>query len=200
MPSSKFHRACEKGDIEVAKQELLKEKKMSVDDVAHAFRRACAEGLLELAKWILEMSPSKSIIEHDCHEPLVIACRMRRVEVAEWLVTLKPFTYEVRLLESGKLKGIIRDTHLAFRHACLVGDIEAAQSLLQDHPRMAISKMELEEIFGVVCLKGFLELAKWLLSVKPKINVSADRDFALKSSIKHKQTHVVAWLTELKHK
>jgi hypothetical protein len=196
MPSSEFHRACESGDIEVAKQELLKEKKLKLDTIGHAFSRACFEGQLELAKWILELSPNKSAtISADMHEPLLAACRNRQLEVAEWLVSLKPFLFEVRQLPSGKLTPIVKDHHLAFRHACLVGDLEAAQWLLTQKPRMAISKMELEEIFGVVCLKGHLELAQWLLLVKPKIDIHADHDFALHSATKHQQTHIVQWLS-----
>ena len=198
MLSSEFQRACERGEIEKAKEELLKDEKLTQHDIGYAFRIACFQGHLELAKWILEMSPSKSIISFECHEPLLSACRNRKLEVAEWLVSLKPFLYEVRQLESGKLKAIIKNDISVFRHACLVGDLEVAQWSLSEKPRMAITKMELDEIFGVVCLKGFLELAQWLLQVKPKIDISAEKDFALKSAIKHGQTEVVSWLNELK--
>lgn len=196
MPSSEFHRACESGDIEKAKEELLAEEKLTIHVIGYAFRRACYEGHLELAKWILDMSPKKSsTITFDSHDPFMFACRNKKVEVAEWLVSLKPFLYEVRQLESGKLKAIIKNGHQVFRHACLVGDLEAAQWLLSENPRMAITKMELDEIFGVVCLKGFLELAQWLLSVKPKIDVHADKDFALKSATKNGHLDIIQWLS-----
>jgi ankyrin repeat protein len=199
MPSSLFHRACESGDIEVAKQELLKEKKLKLDIIGSAFSRACFEGQLELAKWILELSPNKSAtISADMYEPLLAACRNKQLEVAEWLVSLKPFLFEVKQLPTGKLKAIVKNDHLAFRHACLTGNLEAAQWILTQKPRMAISRMELEEIFGVACLKGNLEVAQWLLQVKPKIDIHADRDFALKSATKNGHTEVVSWLTEIK--
>jgi hypothetical protein len=191
MLSSEFHRACERGDIEVAKQELLKE--LTLETIGHAFERVCFEGHLEFAKWILELSPNKSATIG--FEPFVRACRNRQLAVAEWLVSLKPFIFELRQLPSGKLTAIIKDHHLAFRHACLTGDLEAAQWLLTQKPRMAISKMELEEIFGVACLKGHLELAQWLLEVRPKIDIHADKDFALHSATKHGQTHIIQWLS-----
>jgi hypothetical protein len=193
MLSSEFHRACERGDIEVAKQELLKD--FTLDNIGSAFERACFEGHLEFAQWILDLSTNKSATIGS--EPFVRACRNRQLHVAEWLVSLKPFLFEVRQLPSGKLKPIIKDDHLAFRHACLVGDFEAAQWLLTQKPRMAISKMELEEIFGIACLKGHLELAQWLLLVRPTIDIHYQTDFALHSATKHGQTHIAQWLTTL---
>lgn len=198
MPSSEFHRACESGDIEVAKQELLKEKKLKLDIIGQAFSRACFEGQLELAKWILDLSPNKSAtISADMHEPLLSACRNRQLEVAEWLVSLKPFLFEVKQLPTGKLKALVKNDLLAFRRACLIGDLEAAQWILTQKPRMAISRMELEEIFGVVCLKGDLAVAQWLLAAKPKIDIHADDDFAIKSATKNGHTHIIQWISTL---
>ena len=197
MSSSSFHRACESGDIEVAKQEILKGK-LTLNTIGYAFRRACFEGQLELAKWILELSPNKSsTISFDMHEPLLGACRNRQLEVAEWLVSLKPFLFEVKQLPTGKLKAIVKNDHIAFRRACLTGDLEAAHWILTEKPRMPISKMELEEIFGVVCLKGDLDVAQWLLHVKPKIDIHADQDFAIKSATKNGHTHIIEWLSTI---
>lgn len=198
MPSSEFHRACESGDIEVAKQELLKEKKLKLDIIGQAFSRACFEGQLELAKWILDLSPNKSAtISADMHEPLVSACRNKQLEVAQWLVSLKPFLFEVKQLPTGKLKALVKNDLLAFRRACLIGDLEAAQWILTQKPRMPISRMELQEIFGVACLKGDLAVAQWLFAVKPKIDIHADDDFAIKSATKNGHTHIIQWITTL---
>jgi hypothetical protein len=198
MPSSLFHRACESGDIEVAKKELLKENKLTLDVIGHGFTRACFEGHLELAKWILDLSPNKSAtISFEMQEPLLAACRNRQLEVALWLVSLKPFLFEVKQLPTGKIKAIVKNELLAFRRACLIGDLEAAQWLLTQKPRMAISKMELQEIFGVACLKGDLSVAQWLLVAKPNIDIHADHDFAIKSATKNGHTHIIQWISTL---
>jgi hypothetical protein len=196
MPSSQFHRACERGDIEVAKEELLKGK-LSFDTIGEAFCRACFEGQLELAKWILELSPNSSAtISFSMNEPLIGACRNKQLEVAKWLVSLKPFLFEVKELPNDKLKAIIKNDHLAFRHACLTGDLEAAQWILTEKPRMAIYKMELEEIFGIACSNGHLDIAQWLLEVRPKIDIHANNDFAFESATKNGYTHIIQWLKE----
>ena len=196
MPSSLFHRACESGDIEVAKKELLKEKKLTLDIIGQSFTRACFEGQLELAKWILDLSPNKSAtIDFEMQEPIFSAQRNRQLEVAQWLVSLKPLLTGIRPSPKHKFKVFIRFHHSAFRHACLTGDLEGAKWILSDRPRMRISKMEWEELFGVACLKGHLEVAQWLLVIKPKFDIHADRDFALRSAKKHKQTHIIEWLS-----
>ena len=197
-PSSEYHRACERGDIEAAKQELLKEEKRSDNFMGYAFTRACFEGHLELAKWILDMNPSKSIISHRVHMPIMEACRNNKAEVAEWIVSLKPYLYSVKYLKHGKIKATIINNRSTFCDACYDGDLETAKRLLIAKPKMDISKTELNKIFGEACLKGFLELAQWLLSVKPDIDISAKKDFALKSALENGHTEIVAWLTELK--
>jgi hypothetical protein len=187
MLTSEFHRACERGDIEVAKQELLKD--FTLDNIGSAFERVCFEGHLEFAQWILDLSTNKSATIGS--EPFVRACRNRQLHVAEWLVSLKPFLFEVRQLPSGKLKPIIKDHHLAFRCACIVGDFEAAQWLLAQKPRMPISKMEFDEIFAIACINGHLEIAQWLLLVRPKIDIHS----ALHAATKHGQEHIIQWIS-----
>ncbi len=189
MLSSEFHRACERGDIEVAKQELLKD--FTLDNIGSAFERACFEGHLEFAQWILDLSTNKSATIGS--EPFVRACRNRQLHVAEWLVSLKPFLFEVRQLPSGRLKPIIKDDHLEFRHACFVGDLEAAQWLLAQKHRIPISKREFDEIFAIACINGHVEIARLLLLVRPKIDIHS----ALHAATKHGQAHIIQWITTL---
>lgn len=199
-PNLEFYKACEMGDIVTAKKELLKEEKLTEDILGYAFSRACFEGHLELVKWILLISPFKAIISHKEHMPIREACRNKKAHVAEWIESLKPHLYAVKHLKNGKVKVTIHNSAKTFYNACFVGDLVTAKMLLIANPKMALSKKELNNTFALSCLKGFLELAQWLLSVKPNIDISWNGDFALKAALEYGHTEIVDWLTEIKAK
>ena len=54
-----------------------------------------------------------------------------------------------------------------------------------------------KEAFRVACQRGHLELAKWLLSVKPSINISADNDYAFRYACVYEHLETAQWLQTL---
>jgi hypothetical protein len=57
--------------------------------------------------------------------------------------------------------------------------------------------LENETAFGLACQKGYLEIAKWLLELKPTIDISAQNNYAFRFACKYRQLHVAKWLIEI---
>jgi hypothetical protein len=101
-----------------------------------------------------------------------------------------------------------------FISVCRDGDLERAQQLIQEgfedacmNNHFILAKWLLQikpdidisaEIFTVVCLNGYLEVAKWLLQVKPTINISADNDCAFRCACHNGHLEVAQWLSQVK--
>ena len=102
-----FQDACSTGRIQIA-QWIFKRNPLGLGVSKHlnqAFWNACGHGHLDVAKWLLSLTPS---IENDLMEGksdvFKSACRSERprcVYVAQWLVTLNPFLFEIDLDETG---------------------------------------------------------------------------------------------------
>ena len=55
-----------------------------------------------------------------------------------------------------------------------------------------------EEGFKWVCENGYLEIAKWLLTIKPDIDISADNKYAFTSVCENGHLEVAKWLLSIK--
>ena len=52
-------------------------------------------------------------------------------------------------------------------------------------------------MFSNACWCGHLEVAKWLLQVKPDINISIDNEYAFRWTCANRQLNVAEWLQSL---
>jgi hypothetical protein len=132
-----FYGACETGDIEVAKQELLKDE-ITSDIIGFGFRRACYGHHFELAKMLLFNSPIKASIANGVHRPIIQAYKLKADEVDDWrvdhwIVTLSEYhTYGIRYNENGLLRVTLKTG--IYSGASFVGTLEEAQTQLNANP------------------------------------------------------------------
>ena len=100
-----FYSACCKGHLQVA--QWLLEVHPSINIFESAFRTACGIGHLELAQWLLQVCPTINI-SADNDKAFREACNFGyltgRLEVAQWLHSLKPYLYVIEYDENGKYK------------------------------------------------------------------------------------------------
>ena len=86
-----------------------------------------------------------------------------------------------------------------FIKKCLSGDLPMAQFLFKNQPGLIhhISH-EHEFLFRQICCNGQLEIAKWLLLIKPDINVSDFDEYAFRFACMNGHLSVAQWLMEIK--
>jgi len=131
-----FYGACERGDIELAKR-LIDRKEISVDTLGRGFRKSCWAGHFEIAKWILIMSSTKSIISKGFHRSMVTVCNpVDNWNGDHWIVALDDCkTYGVRY-ENGELRVVLKVSVLdGCSFPCsFIGNLEEAKRQLRENP------------------------------------------------------------------
>jgi len=74
-------------------------------------------------------------------------------------------------------------------------------SMLLDYKNKSEEELEKyvnNESFKLACENGHLEVAQWLLSIKPDINISADDDCAFRWTCDYGHLEVAQWLRSIK--
>jgi len=112
------------------------------------------------------------------------ACSNGELEIAKWLVSVKP---DIDISENNEN---------AFNKACEYGYLELAKWLLLVKPDINIS-VDNEKAFCGACENNELEVAQWLLSVKPDINISIDCDNVFKLVCESNLVEIAQWLSTL---
>ena len=72
----------------------------------------------------------------------------------------------------------------AFRYSCSFGDLDISANN--------------EEVFCNACFSGHLDIAQWLLQVKPDINISAENEEAFRFACRNGHLDVAQWLLSIK--
>ena len=109
------------------------------------------------------------------------ACGYGRLDVAKWLLEVKP---EI---------DISINYERPFQWACGEGHLEVAKWLLEIKPDIDISADD-ENAFCCVCAHGHLHAAKWLLEIKPDIVIS---NMAFFNACRYKNNDIALWLSKL---
>lgn len=150
-------------------------------------QKFCKWGLLADSQKIYEMRPDVNISADDeC--AFRWACLKGHLEVAQWLISVKP--------------DIVISSHISshdervFRMSCHNGHLELAQWLLSVKPDINISANN-EYAFCRACYNGHLKVAQWLLSVKPDIDLSADNEYAFRWACIWGYLELAQWLQSL---
>ena len=113
------------------------------------------------------------------------ACSNGELEIAKWLVSVKPDIY------------ISENNENAFNKACEYGYLELAKWLLLVKPDINIS-VDNEKAFRYACINGKLIVAQWLLSIKPDINISVEDEYAFCGACENNELEVAQWLLSVK--
>lgn len=84
-----------------------------------------------------------------------------------------------------------------FLEFCRNGELGRAQAyIVALDPNTSIANYEMA--FRVACYNGHLDVAEWLLQVKPDINISALSDDAFRFSCIYGHLNVAKWLLQIK--
>ena len=87
-----------------------------------------------------------------------------------------------------------------FIKACVDNKVELAKQLLKerkDDIDLNIISKNKEDIFRYSCYYGNLEMAKWLLEIKPNIDISAENEYAFRHACIKEHIELVKWLLRM---
>jgi hypothetical protein len=152
------------------------------------FCDACKIGNIETAKQlILESQPpyTKIDISANCEQPFHLACANKQLEMAKWLLTVKP---DINISAADEY---------AFRIACENEDLEMAKWLLTVKPDINISIND-EEILITACKNSNLELVEWLFIIKPDIDISRQNNKPFIEAVMGKFFEIIKYLLSKK--
>ena len=146
-----------------------------------AFRTACEYGHLELVKWLVSVKPnikfsfSNEIFPPYYSDALRFACENGHLEVAKWLISIESEVVVCndkigRLLLNGRCMTTLENG----------------------------SSFEKNNAFIVSCKNGHLEVAQWLFSIKPDIDISADDDYVFFIVCRRGYLEMAKWLLSVK--
>lgn len=82
-----------------------------------------------------------------------------------------------------------------FYNACMTGNLKLAQQLY--NVTVLINTVEIERIFRIVCSNGHLELAKWLYTIYPKMDISYLNDYIFRHACSDGLLDVAQWIYEI---
>lgn len=195
-----FRHACSNGHLEMAQWILTLNPDINVaakEERPHfhnvdAFYQACVHGHLEVAKWLMSINPDLVEIKDSVHvtfeDMFNMVCFCKHPDMAKWLITIKP-----DFIDNTFHKYIINNL---FQTACRWDEeLKIAPFLLTISQNDNVS---FEDAFCNACISGNLEIAKWLLVVKPDINVSAKNDRAFHGACFWGHLEVAHWLLSIK--
>jgi len=79
-----------------------------------------------------------------------------------------------------------------FLNACKTGNLNKAKQIYLNN------LIDEECAFLLACVKGQLHIAKWLLQIKPNINISVHNEEAFRCACESGHLHVAQWLLQIK--
>jgi ankyrin repeat protein len=78
---------------------------------------------------------------------------------------------------------------------CKSGNLQKLQHIIT---QQNINMADFDQLFRTACEYGRLDIAKWLLQIKPDINISADDDEAFQCACGNGHLDVAKWLLQIK--
>ena len=123
-------------------------------------------------------------ISADNESAFVCACDYGHLEVAQWLLEMKP---DIDISAGGDD---------AFCFACFNGHLKVAQWLIQIKPTINVFVFN-NCAFGWACKNGHLEVAQWLYHLKPELNISDNNEYAFRYACKYGHLEVAQWLQSI---
>jgi ankyrin repeat protein len=84
-----------------------------------------------------------------------------------------------------------------FIHSCITGDIDSATNSLRS-VELELTQEQCDQTFQYTITGGHFDIAKWLLCVKPEINVSANQEYAFQQACTKGYFEIAQWLLSVK--
>lgn len=167
-----FFDVCARGHLRVA--EWLNSK-FTIPITVCQMEKACYGGHLDMAKWIYRVGD----IDNNSDTILANTCFHGHLDVAKWLHSIRtkpPVVYMTILNDACRrehihiIKWVISlrkfDLMPAFGRACCNGQLTVAKLLLRP-------TYNLDWTFVDACVYGHINIANWIYSIMPDINIPA---------------------------
>lgn len=181
-----FNEACGNGHLHVAQWLLSIKPDIDVSDEM-ALVYSCNGGHLHIAKWVYSLNKNIQIDKHSYDEEFAGACYHGYLEMAQWLYSLIPGGITIFSVYSGA------DCD-AFYGALYNGHIHVAQYLLSIATPEEINEIDYENHLIMACLLNNFNVVKWLLEIKPNINLSKDNNYAFKMSCEYNNVQIAQYI------
>jgi hypothetical protein len=176
------------------------------------FRLACINGHLNIAQWLLQYKPTTNTTA-----PFVSACRYGQLHIIKWLLQINPSIISSHIIIDALYK-IYDHGHidlatyflteypniyskvysLPLLYSCSNGNLILSKLLLHHKPNV-LEVANIDNIFRSTCEGGCIEVAKWLMSIKPSINIyyGLPESTALTGACEKGHLNIVIWLYDL---
>lgn len=119
-------------------------------------------------------------------EPFLMSCKQGNIDIIKWL------------LEEKQDINIIISNEFAFMTACSNGYLEIAQFIYEKYKIMNYKSEKYELAFINSCRSNNIELPKWLLTIKPDINISIGDEWAFRNACTFGKLDIAKWLLQIK--
>lgn len=205
-----FIEQCRTNNFEIAK--YIYEIYPDVIKFNWAFIWTCENGHIEIAKWLFEKR-QESNVEYPIkiwEKAFIWSCNYGKLDVIKWIYSIKP-DININANEGDDDDDDHGDSDInGFTMACLRDKLDVAKWLLEIDSVKTLSGIDTFNTFAFVCkYKKFhnkydnthfdpLPILKWLLEIKPDINISANNEQAFYNACYNGSLEIAKWLLEIK--
>ncbi len=201
-----FIRLCEMKRLKIVQWIYsLKPIKIKDDKYLQLLHRACISGYIEMFEWLFKIKRMKYI---DLSYYFQKACEWGHLNIAQWIYQKNNnvvFSWEEEttndIVDEITNETMTETTTIntnVFIKACLNGRLNVAIWLYSIYSsQINISEFD-ELVFRNACEKNYLEMAQWLLSVKPDIDICAVENYAISYACTNGHLKMAKWIVSVK--
>ena len=198
-----FINLCKKGEIKKA-QNMYNKNKINVHfKNESALKAAIENGYTDIVLWLLSLEDTPNIhIEKD----IIFKSACKNVNLDMIKIIYKKYIEEINS-ENTEYYILINYPYPQFTKKNLDDlilnifkslHVDVIQLLLSLGYNINTSKFN--NIFSILCYFGYLEVAKWLMTLDDKPNISANNDEAFRYACKNGHLEIAKWLMTLDNK
>lgn len=173
-----FCRACENGNLKTAKW-IFQQKLFDIKSRSHKlFNNVCMNGHFKVMEWL-----RPHVIELSLKDGFSNACKNGHLNIAKRIHFMNPSLIE------------INKHH--FKTACIHGHLKVVKWLFKklNYDFTLID----DKLFRDICyLDGNFEVAKWMISIQPNIDICQKNNLIFKSICRANNVEMAKWLFSLK--
>ena len=169
-----FNKICEYGHLPVAK--WLYENEYYKNPTQDIYNIACEYGHLELVIWLTSISNNTRILDSTFNK----LCKKGHYIMAKYLIETKS---GLKICRNDIISSVVS------------GNSELVLLLLNTNTELY--NIDYNYLFETACNSDSFDMAKWLLTVFPNINVSNDNETSFIYACKNNNIQMAKWLLEI---
>lgn len=209
--------ACERGHLDVVVWlfSLIPNVESVSNVVLELFNIACYNGQYILAKWIYNDICSR-LCNH-VYNSIIISCydygktlkyciASQNIELIKWFLSIKEnvIINNATIGNHSNQEVIVRNIininiMNCFTHACLSGNMRIMNLLYRDSSNVILSSSVIENVIRKLynTHTNVHHVARWLLKLKPTIDIRENDDALFRLSCKHDNISLATWLKSM---